>query len=96
MRIPLVVEVTVEGAHGKVSGTSREISGGGMSVAFAESARIDTGKLRLNFILPEKPPVSIAAATCWQNGSQMGFQFLDSDLGRQTVKDWINSFLGLQ
>lgn len=95
VRIPLVVAVTVESGKGKISGTSREISGGGMSIAFAEPARIE-GKARLDFSLPEKPPLSIAAATCWQNASQIGFQFQDSDPGRQKVKAWINSFLGLE
>lgn len=95
VRIPLVVEVMVESGRGKISGASREISGGGMSIAFAQPSRIE-GKARLDFSLPDKPPVSIAAATCWQKGSQIGFQFQDSDPGRQTVKAWINSFLGLE
>ncbi len=95
VRIPLVVEVTVDSGSRKFSGTSREISGGGMSIAFAEPARIE-GKTRLGFGLPEKPPIKIEASPCWHNGSQIGFQFQDSDPGRQTVKAWINSFLGLE
>jgi hypothetical protein len=45
--------------------------------------------------LPEKSPLNIAAAMCWHSDAQTGFQFHDSDPGRQMVKDWINSFLGL-
>ena len=95
VRIPLVVEVMVESGSENVSGTSREISGGGISIAFPKPARIE-GKVRLGFSLPDKPPINIAAAMCWNNGSQIGFQFQDADPGRYIVKDWINSFLGLE
>lgn len=95
VRIPIVIEVTVESASGRLYGSSREISGGGMSVALTQQAKIDAGKLRLSFTLPEKSPLTIAAAMCWHSDAQTGFQFQDSDPGRQTVKDWINSFLGL-
>ena len=96
VRIPIVVEVAVESRTGKLVGSSREISGGGMSVSFTEQMRDTSGQITLSFALPEKPTVKIAAAACWQNGSEVGFQFQDSDAGRQTVKDWINAFLGLQ
>jgi len=94
VRIPLVIEVSVEGTKGKCSGSSREISGGGMSVQV--TGRIPAAdKLRLSFTLPEKPPISIGATACWQNDESVGLQFHDSDPGRQAVKDWISSFLGL-
>lgn len=97
VRIPIVVEVTAEGTSGTFLGSSREISGGGMSVSFSEQVSITPGQIKLSFMLPDKASVvQIAAATCWQNGSEIGFQFQDADAGRQFVKDWINSFLGLQ
>ena len=95
VRIPLVIEVTIEGASGKWSGSSREISGGGMSVQL--TGPVPSGdKLQLSFSLPDKPSVSIGATVCWENNDAlMGFQFLNSDAKRQVVKDWISSFLGL-
>jgi len=96
VRIPIFVEVTAESRTGKFLGSSREISGGGMSVSFTEQVNVSSGQLNLSFKLPERPSLTIAAARCWQNGLEAGFQFQDSDVGRQTVKDWINSFLGLQ
>ena len=96
VRLPIVVEVTAQSRTGKLVGSSREISGGGMSVSFTEQMSDTSGQINLSFTLPQKPTVNIAAAVCWQNGSEVGFQFQDSDAGRQTVKDWINSFLGLQ
>ena len=94
MRIPLVIEIAIEGPTGSFSGSSREISGGGMSVQLARQVSL-SDKLRLSFTLPEKPPVSIEGAVCWQKSSLVGFQFQDSDPARQVVRSWINSFLGL-
>jgi len=94
VRIPLVIEVSMESPSGKFSGSTREISGGGMSVELAgQASLLDT--VRLSFILPERPPVSIGATVCWRKDSIVGFQFQDSDPGRQAVRGWINSFLGL-
>jgi hypothetical protein len=94
IRIPLVTEVSLEGSTGRASASSREISGGGISILLTGYAQVSDG-LRLSFALPDKPPVNIGATACWQQGKLMGFQFETSDPARQTVKDWINSFLGL-
>jgi len=94
VRIPLVVEVSVEGRSKKLSGSSREISGGGMSLQLAEQPQL-SDNLRLSFALPDKPAVNIGAVACWQKDSLIGFQFDSADPARQVVKDWINSFLGL-
>jgi hypothetical protein len=95
VRIPLVIEVSVEERSGKCSGSSREISGGGMSVQLPR--QVPSGdKLSLSFSLPDKPPISIGATICWANNSDLvGFQFQDFDPARQVVKDWINAFLEL-
>lgn len=94
VRIPLVIEVSIEGSAGSFSGSSREISGGGMSVQLTRHASL-ADKLRLSFTLPGKSAVTIESAVCWQKSPLMGFQFQDSDPARQVVRDWINSFLGL-
>jgi len=94
VRVPLVIEVAVETRNGKVSGSSREVSGGGMSVRLTGQSQL-SDKLRLFFTLPDKPFISIGATACWQKGGLTGFQFDTSDPVRQIVRDWINSFLGL-
>lgn len=94
VRIPLVIEVSVEGSNGALSGSSREISGGGMSIRLTGHSQL-SDKLRLGFSLPDKPFINIGATACWQKGGLIGFQFDDSDSARQVVKDWINTFLGL-
>jgi len=94
VRVPLVIEVSVETKTGTISGSSREISGGGMSVRLTGQSQL-SDKLRLFFTLPDKPFISMDATSCWQKGGLTGFQFESSAPARQVVKDWINSFLGL-
>jgi hypothetical protein len=95
VRIPLVVEVSVESRNGTLSGSTREISGGGMSVQLTGHAQISSDNARLTFSLPDKPTATIGASSCWQKDSLVGFQFESSDPARRIVKDWISSFLGL-
>src|SRR5215472_4502364 len=68
VRIPLVVEVSVESRSRKVSGSSREVSGGGMSIQLPEPPQL-SDNLRLTFALPDKPAVNIGAVACWQKES---------------------------
>ncbi|HEU5235223.1 MAG TPA: PilZ domain-containing protein [Terriglobales bacterium] len=95
VRIPLVIAISAESQSGqRFFGSTREISGGGMSVQFTGNPEL-SGKVRLSFSLPDKPSMSVAAVVCWQNGDSTGLQFETSDSGRQGVKSWIDSFLGL-
>ena len=94
VRIPLVIEVAIEGPAGSFSASTREVSGGGMSVQLTRHASL-SDKLRLSFTLPNKPRLTIEGAVCWQKAPLVGFQFMDSDPARQLVREWINSFLGL-
>ena len=94
VRIPLVIEVSIQSPAGSFSGSSREISGGGMSVQLGHPAPL-SDKLRASFSLPSKSPVSIEAEVCWQKSALLGLRFQESDPARQVVKGWINSFLGL-
>lgn len=95
VRIPLVIDVTIEAAGTQLRGTSREISGGGMSVYLADGFS-SSGRVRLAFSLPGRPLISVAAAVCWKQGLQIGFQFDDSDPHREIVKSWIDGFLCLK
>jgi PilZ domain len=94
VRIPLVTDVGIQSGDGSFRGSSREISGGGMSVQLSEALG-NCHRLRLSFVLPGRPALTIAAAVCWKSDSLFGFQFEDNDPARQLVKGWIDSFLGL-
>ena len=93
VRIPLVTDVNIEAGAERMTGSSREISGGGMSVHLVGGEAPAESRVRLVFTLPGKPLIRISAAACWKQGSLTGFQFEDSDRGRETVKSWIESFL---
>lgn len=95
VRIPLVTDVRIQSPDGTFSGSSREISGGGISAQVSGTLE-NSRRLRLSFSLPGKPSLTIAAAICWRTDSLFGFQFEDADPARQAVKSWIDSFLGLQ
>jgi hypothetical protein len=95
VRIPLVLEVSIETQNGTLSGSSREISGGGMSVQLTGYAQLPSDNMRLSFNLPDKPTATILASACWQKGLMVGFKFDNFDPARQVVKNWISSFLGL-
>jgi hypothetical protein len=94
VRIPLVIAVTVEWTDKRIVGSSREVSGGGMSVHLPETPPAGT-RVRLTFTLPQRPTIRISSAICWRQDSHFGFQFDDSDPGRKEVKRWIDEFLGL-
>lgn len=89
-----MIAVSVESQRQRLFGSTREISGGGMSVPLNGNPEV-SGNVRLSFSLPDKPSVSVAAVVCWKNGDNTGFQFEASDSGRQVVKAWIDLFLGL-
>jgi hypothetical protein len=95
VRIPLVIDVSVEGVGIEARGTSREISGGGMSVHFAD-AFPNSGRVRLAFALRGRALLRISAAICWKQEALVGFQFEDSDGNRESVKSWIDGFLCLK
>jgi hypothetical protein len=94
IRIPIVIDVDIETKSEKFSGSSREISGGGMSVRVTGPFEFSE-KVRLTFRLPEKPLITIEAVAVWQKAGLFGFQFETSNPAREVVKDWINAFLGL-
>lgn len=95
VRVPLVTDVSIETVTKTIRGSSREMSGGGMSVHVAAMTP-EQNKVRLVFTLPGTALIRISAAVCWKQGSQIGFQFEDSDRNRETVKNWIESFLCVQ
>src|SRR5690348_8002263 len=72
VRIPLVIDVNIETGANRIRGSSREISGGGMSVHLGGEAPAES-RVRLVFTLPGKPLIRISAAACWKQGSLMGF-----------------------
>jgi hypothetical protein len=96
VRLPLATEVTVHAAERHLSGLSQEISAGGMSVRLPELLPEGTDT-RVTFALPHTPAFSLRAVVCWQrpDASQIGVRFYPDDAGRDHVKTWIDTYLGI-
>lgn len=93
VRIPLVtpVKLTFEGRV--VSGTTEELSGGGMSLY---ANRLPAGlSVEVEFALPNCPPVRIGASVRWASEGRLGIRFDENDAGRMKVKAWVDKYLGI-
>lgn len=93
VRVPLVtpVKLTFEGRT--VTGTSEEISGGGMSL---HANRLPPGMVvQVEFAMPNAPAVKVGASVRWAAEGQLGLRFDENDQGRIRVKAWIDKYLGI-
>ncbi len=97
VRLPLVTEVKVASpARGLVTGLTREVSAGGLSVYAVEGLAVaDTAQLV--FGLPGLPGLEIPSVVCWRLEVQRttGFQFRQCN-DRLRLKAWIDEYLGLE
>jgi len=97
VRLPLVTEVKLAtAARGTLSGLTREVSAGGLSVYTVEGLAVaDTAQL--SFSLPGLPGLEIPAVVCWRLEAQRttGFQFRQCN-DRLRLKAWIDEYLGLE
>jgi hypothetical protein len=94
-RIPVITEVGINHAGAKVTGTSVEVSGGGMSLTSPRKLKIgDTLEATLN--LPQSKPMSVRAVVSWIDegpDSQIGIRFEADDERRRAVKRWVEEYL---
>ncbi len=96
VRLPIVLEVNMETTGGmKFSGTTRDISYGGMSVKVPTKVGADT-TLDLKFTLPSGDLVKIPGSVLWFHPPEtIGIRFESTDEPRQMVRRWIDGFLGI-
>jgi hypothetical protein len=97
VRLPLVTEVKAVTPHrGTLTGLTREVSAGGLSVYAVEGLAVaDTAQLL--FGLPGLPGLEIPGVVCWRLDVQRttGFQFRQCN-DRLRLKAWIDEYLGLE
>jgi hypothetical protein len=93
VRIPLVTEVKLEGDR-RISATSQEVSGGGMSLKTETLPKLGE-TFDVSFELPGKRALKVTATVCWtrEPASLFGIRFDAADTGRQGVKAWIDEYL---
>jgi hypothetical protein len=94
-RIPVITEVGILHNGARATGTSVEVSGGGMSLTTPRKLKIaDTVEVTLN--LPESRPISVRAVVSWIDDgaeTQIGIRFESDDERRREVKNWVEDYL---
>ncbi len=92
VRIPVMTEVSIAIDGRRISGSSIEVSSGGMSVKTAEDLSIGSN-VELSFALMTLPRVNLRGSVSWRKPKSVGVRFDVADRERQRVKSWIDSYL---
>jgi len=92
VRIPVMTEVSVVGEGHRFTGSSLEMSSGGMSVKSPEDVSVGTS-LEVSFSLLTLPRVNVRGVVSWRKPKSFGVRFDAADDRRQKVKVWIDSYL---
>jgi len=98
IRIPIVLQVQVGTEVTNHSGSSCELSAGGMSMVIP-STRLHIGEAcSLTFSLPALATVHMNARVCWirESGHTLGMKFSEGQEGCHQVKKWIDEYLGIK
>ena len=95
VRIPVITEVQiVTSDNRKISGTSHEISSGGMSLRTADE--LSQGQsLEVSFALLTLPRIWVRGNVTWRKptNKSFGVRFDPQDDRRMRVKEWIDAYL---
>ncbi len=95
VRIPVITEIQiVTSDNRKISGTSHEISSGGMSLRTAEE--ISQGQsLEVSFALLTLPRIWVRGNVTWHKpaSKNFGIRFDPQDDRRMRIKEWIDAYL---
>ncbi len=94
VRLPIVLEVLMEVAGGaKITGTTRDISYGGMSLKVPTKISADS-TADIKFTLPSGDLVKMPASVLWFHPPDLvGLKFESTDEPRQMVRRWIDTYL---
>jgi hypothetical protein len=95
VRIPVITEIQiVTNDNRKISGTSHEISSGGMSLQVAEE--VGAGQsLEVSFALLTLPRIWVRGNVTWRKpaSKSVGIRFDSQDDRRMRIKEWIDAYL---
>jgi hypothetical protein len=95
VRIPVITEIQiVTNDNRKVSGTSHEISSGGMSLQVAEEVGVGQS-LEVSFALLTLPRIWVRGNVSWRKpaSKSVGIRFDSQDDRRMRIKEWIDAYL---
>ena len=94
VRIPLITTVAFKGDAGEQTATSREISGGGISLQLKYLPEMEE-RVQLSFTLRSEGFVELPGTVCWLAPKEKlaGVRFDQAAEARQVVKQWIEHYL---
>jgi len=91
LRIPVMTEVSIIGDGRRASGTTIEMSSGGMSVKTHEDFSVGAN-VEVSFALMTLPRVIVRGAVSWNKPKSLGVRFDPNDDRRLKIKTWIDSY----
>jgi hypothetical protein len=94
VRIPVVLEASIQSGTRNLLAVTVEVSAGGMSVR-CDSPIVSADLVRIEFALPGQPRLAIRASVCWARDSEKlyGLRFDAADPVRSQVRSWIDQYL---
>ncbi|HXE91577.1 MAG TPA: PilZ domain-containing protein [Terriglobales bacterium] len=95
VRVPVFTEVALERAGRKCTASTLEVSAGGMSMRCAEKLAMGEA-VDVSFTLPGEKPLKLGATVVWRRDPDVvGLRFEPTDERRITVRQWIDTYLGI-
>jgi hypothetical protein len=96
IRVPIVLECIVDLlGGGKISGLTRDLSYGGMSVIAPTRVSVDHAG-EVSFTLPNDTRVKVGAIVLWRHEPELvGLRFEAADDRRLQIRPWIDDYLKL-
>jgi len=95
VRIPIVVSIDMMCGIQHVTGSTAEVSGGGMSLRYKGKLQ-NNDEVQVTFDLPGRPGIKVKGLVCWVRPahSTAGIRFDPPEQpGRDAVKEWIDDYL---
>jgi len=98
VRIPIVVRVEALAGIQHITGSTEEVSGGGMSLRYKGKLAVGDD-MQVTFDLPESPGIKVKGIVCWirPEESSVGIRFDPPEQpGRDAVRKWIDDYLEIR
>jgi ActR/RegA family two-component response regulator len=97
VRIPIVMQLDAMAGVTHVTGSTLEVSGGGMSIRYKGKLSLKD-EIQVAFDLPGRSGIKVRGSICWvrPNDSTAGVRFEPPEQpGRAVVRKWIDEYLEL-
>ncbi len=95
VRVPILLELSIDTEGRRLKASTLEVSAGGMSLTSERKFKIGQ-VMDVAFGLPDGQQVKVGATVCWQREpNQTGIRFEPTDERRLAVRRWIDDYLGI-